>query len=52
MPTPSFRQLAVDTGVSVASEEAERAIGAYAISRIPIASFHWPAASWERPFPD
>ena len=34
----SFRKLAVDTGVSVASEEAERAIGAYALSRIPIAN--------------
>jgi hypothetical protein len=34
----SFSQLAVDTGVSVASEEAERAIGAYGISRIPIAN--------------
>jgi hypothetical protein len=34
----NFSQLAVDTGVSIASEEAERAIGAYGISRIPIAN--------------
>ncbi|MBS0641749.1 MAG: hypothetical protein JSS43_17945, partial [Proteobacteria bacterium] len=34
----SFGQLARDTGISVASEETERLIGAYLVSKVPISS--------------